>query len=565
MRKTEMFDARFFSVSPAEASAMDPQQRLLLERGYEALAESGLKKGDLDGNGTGVFIGIQALDFQEILRASPAGQGVFAATGCNLAVSSGRVSYCLGMQGPCASYDTACSAGLVAAEAGLRSLQLGGCPSAMASGVNLMLVPATSVGNGVAGMTSPNGRCHTFDSRADGYARGDACCTIAMHARKGVSRLQFIGCAVRQDGRSASLTAPNGIAQEEVFMAAHDNAGITADDLITLEAHGTGTALGDPIESRSLLAVVLTDRDPDNMVNLSSVKANIGHAEPGAGLSGMSKLLLSMHHQMCPINAQLRVMNTHVRAAVLGAPCALPTQTAGFEQRSTFAAGVSSFGYSGTIVHANTKLLTDIYHPPQKRVKYNRVAFRWSGFETRDPTTDDDCDAGLYHYTWEPKDAAGPSDTPISRELKWLLLQLFREGTTAKAISSAMNKVTTSVFKPWVAEENPMIAPVTAGLHTIAFMFDSSYKLAPSLWGVQLLLDTVQTVLKNPGDMPRLVFLTTGTYSFQFAANIDTPLNLGAAHGGVWGFSRVLRMEKPKLKTSLSRWTQRAFRPLPIL
>ena len=112
-----------------------------------------------------------------------------------------------------------------------------------------------------------------------------------------------------------------------------------------------------------------------------------------------------------------------------------------------------------------------------------------------------------------------------------------------------MNKVTTSVFKPWVAEENPMIAPVTAGLHTIAFMFDSSYKLAPSLWGVQLLLDTVQTVLKNPGDMPRLVFLTTGTYSFQFAANIDTPLNLGAAHGGVWGFSRVLRMEKPKLKT----------------
>ena len=403
IRQAEMFDAKCFTVSPAEATAMDPQQRLLLERGYEALSESGLKKPDLDGNGTGVFIGIQALDFQEILRSSPAGQGVFAATGCNLAVSSGRVSYVLGMQGPCASYDTACSAGLVAAEAALRALQLGGCPNAMASGVNIMLVPATSVGNGVAGMTSPRGRCHTFDSRADGYCRGDAVCAIAMHARKGVSRMQFIGCAVRQDGRSASLTAPNGMAQEEVFLAAHANSGIDADQLINLEAHGTGTALGDPIEARSLMSAILDGRDPDNMISLSSVKANIGHAEPGAGLSGFSKLLLSVHHKMAPINAQLRVMNTHVRAAVLGAPCMLPTQTADLGAPTTFAAGVSSFGYSGTIVHANVKLLSNIYHPPQRRVRYNRVAFRWSGFETRAPSAEDDCDAGLYHYVWEPK------------------------------------------------------------------------------------------------------------------------------------------------------------------
>ena len=196
-----------------------------------------------------------------MLRASPAGGSVYAATGSSVSIAAGRLSYTLGLHGPCVSYDTACSAALVAGHAGLRALQLAECGVALVVGVTLVLAPAVGTGFAVAGMTSARGRSHTFDTRADGYARGEACGGVAL--RGGMNdgaALGLFGSAVRQDGRSASLTAPNGQAQQGLLVAALQDASTSVDTLALNEAHGTGTALGDPIEAGSLVAAVLSAR-----------------------------------------------------------------------------------------------------------------------------------------------------------------------------------------------------------------------------------------------------------------------------------------------------------------
>ena len=182
----ERFDNGRFAISAAEAGAMDPQQRLLLERGYAALYAAGRDAELLAGTRTGIHVGIYCMDWAEILHAMPAGRGVFAATGAALSVASGRLSYCLGLQGACVSYETACSASLAATHGAAASLRSQGAndDAALAAGVNLMLLPRISLSYARAGMTSPLGRCHTFDRRADGYVRSEACCavTLSVHA-----------------------------------------------------------------------------------------------------------------------------------------------------------------------------------------------------------------------------------------------------------------------------------------------------------------------------------------------------------------------------------------------
>jgi acyl transferase domain-containing protein len=194
----------------------------------------------------------------------------------------------LALHGPCVSYDTACSAALAASHAGLRALQLAECKAGLVAGVTLMLTPAIGTSFAVAGMTSARGRSHTFDARADGYARGEACGGVALDSDD--EQLRMLGSAVRQDGRSASLTAPNGQAQQGLLAAALQDAGVAADSLMLNEAHGTGTALGDPIEAGSLVATVLRAREAP--LGLGGVKTNIGHAEQAAGMTGLLKLAL---------------------------------------------------------------------------------------------------------------------------------------------------------------------------------------------------------------------------------------------------------------------------------
>ena len=241
---TERFDAAAFGLSPAEVGAMDPQQRLLLELGYAALHGSSHRRVTLLGGDGGVFLGIERPDWA--LAQPPTARGsVYAVTGDNVSAAAGRVSFALGLQGPCSSVDTACASALVAVHWGTHAVRAGESGAALALAVSLKLVPHGTLGAASAGMLSVDGRCKTLDARANGYARSEGVGALVLLCEgSGVTTL--CGSAVRQDGRSASLTAPNGSAQRTLLVSALDRASLHAVEVGSLEAHGTGTALGDP-------------------------------------------------------------------------------------------------------------------------------------------------------------------------------------------------------------------------------------------------------------------------------------------------------------------------------
>ena len=378
----ELVDNAAFNLSPAETAAMDPCQRLVLEGGYVALHGSGLDRSALSGSLSGVYLGFAVTEFAQLLAATPAGGSVYAATGSSASITCGRLSYALGLHGPCASYDTACSAALTACHAALRGLQFSECTASLVAGVALFLAPGVATSFAIAGMTSARGRCHTFDGRADGYARGEACGAVVLGGREGdrSSPLAVVGSAVRQDGRSASLTAPNGQAQQGLLRAGLADTAVRPDELALHEAHGTGTALGDPIEVGSFGGAVLSARDPAPAAPLSvgGVKANIGHAEPAAGMTGLLRLASGLRAVEAPPNAQLRVLNPHLVDALRGSTGALPAQLvrpSGLEARG----GVSSFGYSGTIVHTQLRSGDGASQPARSSgpPRYRRRRFSW--------------------------------------------------------------------------------------------------------------------------------------------------------------------------------------------
>ena len=382
VRGAELIDNAAFGVAPVEAAAMDPQQRLLLEHGYSALHAGCLDRAALGGSLTGVFLGIASTEFAQVLASTPAGGSVYAATGSALAIASGRLSYALGLHGPCVSYETACSAALAACHGGLRAVQLEECTAGLVAGVNLLLAPGFGILIAIAGMTSPRGRCHTFDTRADGYARAEACGAVALQlAHKSEGLLWLQGSAVRQDGRSASLTAPNGQAQRGLLEASLGDAGVAPASLVLHEAHGTGTALGDPIETGAMSASVLSGER--GCLTIGGVKANIGHAESAAGMTGLLKLVAVGGGAVAAPNAQLCVLNSHVGGVLQSSGCLLPVQVAAMVWQAQ-CGGVSSFGYSGTIAHA---VLAFPYDPDDGRssptysetppTTYKHRAFPW--------------------------------------------------------------------------------------------------------------------------------------------------------------------------------------------
>ena len=396
----ELVDNAAFGISPAEATAMDPIQRLLLEREYAALHCAGEDRTALGGSLTGVFVGFAGTEFAQVLAASPVASSVYAATGSTSSIASGRLSYVLGLHGPCISYDTACSAALVACHQGLRALELGECATTLAAGAALMLAPGVACSFAVAGMTSVRGRSHTFDVRADGYVRGEACGAVVVRCAMGNGSLCLLGSAVRQDGRSASLTAPNGQAQQSLLSAALTSACTAAGQISLHEAHGTGTALGDPIEAGSLREAMLVRRKEPLAVG--GVKANVGHAEPAAGMAGLLKLAVAHHGGTASPNAQLHALNPHLSSFLQGGGGVLPTQMAYGAHLGLSAGGVSSFGYSGTIAHALLQ-----YEPSTSSTRsqliplhYRRQSLSWVKVPhlfamLRQPSAD--CNTSIYH------------------------------------------------------------------------------------------------------------------------------------------------------------------------
>uniref|UniRef100_UPI003729C8C9 beta-ketoacyl synthase N-terminal-like domain-containing protein n=1 Tax=Yoonia sp. R2-816 TaxID=3342638 RepID=UPI003729C8C9 len=288
----DRFDAGFFRIAPVEAMLMDPQQRLLLETGWRALEHAGLSPDGLRNSRTGVFFGISTHDYDGLVRQAQDGgtgaggdTGLYVGTGNANSVAVGRLSYVLGLRGPALALDTACSSSLVALHQAVAGLQRSEADLALAGGVNAMLTPALTVAFTGAGMLSADGRCKTFDASADGYVRGEGCGVVVLkrlsEAERDGDRIHAVirGSAVNHDGASNGLTAPSGAAQQALIEDALANAGLQPADVDYLEAHGTGTSLGDPIELRAALAVYGQGRDPEHPLLVGSVKTNIGHLE----------------------------------------------------------------------------------------------------------------------------------------------------------------------------------------------------------------------------------------------------------------------------------------------
>ena len=355
----DLFDAEFFRIAPVEAELMDPQQRLLLETSWLALEDAGLEPGALRGSRTGVYAGIMSNDYGHILQQvqSDPARGAYIATGSGSAAAIGRVSFVLGLQGPAVAVDTACSSSLVAIHQAAAGLLRGESDLALAGGVNAILSAVTTKMCLAAGMLSPDGRCKTFDARANGIARGEGCGLVVLKRLEAAERDGdrilgvLLGSAVNQDGASAGFTVPNGPAQEQVIRDALDRAGVEPSSVDYLETHGTGTELGDPIEVQAAAAVYGEDRAPDRPLLLGSVKANVGHLEAAAGVAGVIKVLLAMRKGLIPKQLHFETPNPKLDWERLPVRVASEATSWPLDPDRPVRAGVSSFGYSGTNAH----------------------------------------------------------------------------------------------------------------------------------------------------------------------------------------------------------------------
>lgn len=355
----DLFDAKFFRISPREAASMDPQHRLLLETSWEALEHAGLAPDGLSGSRTGVFIGITTNDYLhlQVERSEQKYFDAYTATGNPLNFAAGRLSYVLGFQGPCMAVDAACASSLVTVHLACQSLRARESHLALAGGVNLILAPQGFVVLSKARALSPDGRCKTFDAAADGMSRGEGCGIIvlkrlsdAIHDGDNVLAL-IRGSAIGQDGASSGLTVPNGLAQQALIREALLNAGVKPSEVSYVEAHGTGTSLGDPIEVRSLAAVLSEGRKSDHPLAIGSAKTNVGHLEAAAGIVGLIKTVLALQHQEIPPHLHLKTRTPHVAWDEI--PVVIPTARTPWPSRNgRRIAGVSAFGLSGINAHA---------------------------------------------------------------------------------------------------------------------------------------------------------------------------------------------------------------------
>ncbi|PQO31703.1 type I polyketide synthase [Blastopirellula marina] len=350
------FDPTLFGISGREAEKMDPQQRLLLEVTWEAFEDAGIPVKTLGDSATGVYVGISNSDYQRLLFRGLDSLSAYSATGTSLSIAANRLSYLFNFRGPSIAVDTACSSSLVAAHLACQGLQSGETDLAVAAGVNMILTPEGTITFCQARMMAPDGRCKTFDAKADGYVRGEGCGAVILKRLRDAERdgdrvLAVIqGTAVNQDGLTNGLTAPNGPSQQEVLRAALADAGLPPQAVELIEAHGTGTSLGDPIEVRSLKTVLGMDREESKPLRLGSVKTNIGHLESAAGVAGLLKLVLSLAKGQIPPHLNFETLNPYID--LRGAQVEIVTEAKPWNSLpGERIAGVSAFGFGGTNCH----------------------------------------------------------------------------------------------------------------------------------------------------------------------------------------------------------------------
>ncbi len=349
----DLMDPEFFGISPREATWVDPQQRLLMEVGWEALERAGWTPEKI-GPHTGIFVGWMHNDYQNEASDSFLNLNPYIATGAAGSFLCGRLAYYLGLQGPSVAVDTACSSSLVALHLACLSLQQRDCDRALVGGVNAICSPTTNILTCKLKALSPSGHSRAFDAAADGYLRGEGCGVVTLRRladaeRDGDPILGVIsGSAIGHNGAGGGLTVPNPRAQEQVIRQALERAQLAPQDVAYLEAHGTGTELGDPIEMQAAAAALTLGRDADRPLFVGSVKTNIGHLEAAAGMAGLIKVLLSLQHDCIPGQLNFETPNPHIPwdrlpVQVLTDPTAWPN--------AIRVAGVSAFGMSGTNAH----------------------------------------------------------------------------------------------------------------------------------------------------------------------------------------------------------------------
>jgi acyl transferase domain-containing protein/thioesterase domain-containing protein/NAD(P)-dependent dehydrogenase (short-subunit alcohol dehydrogenase family)/acyl carrier protein len=364
IKQVAEFDPLFFGISPREAEQMDPQHRLFLQNTWHAIENAGIRPSSLAGSRTAVFAGVQMNEYVERFRA---GAGTHVATGNARAMLSNRVSYLLDLRGPSEVIDTACSSSLVAVHRAVQSIRSGEAEFAIAGGVHLLLSPDAVLMAARMGVLSPSGRCRTFDRQADGYVKGEGVGVVflksARQARQDGDYIHAIirGTGVNHGGQAMSLTAPNAEAQANLITTVYERAGIDPDSVTFIEAHGTGTPLGDPVEVDALIEAFERLRGRSDRSSsapycwLGSVKTNIGHLEPASGIAGLLKVILALRHKKIPatlhqdsVNPLLRLERGRFRISRSTQdwepfidPSGLPV----------FRAGVSSFGFGGTNCH----------------------------------------------------------------------------------------------------------------------------------------------------------------------------------------------------------------------
>ncbi|MDH4391434.1 MAG: type I polyketide synthase, partial [Aquabacterium sp.] len=354
LEQVDQFDADFFGISPREAAQMDPQQRLLLELAWEAFEDAGLVPGALAGSKTAVYVGLSSRDYAELVNEEIV--NAYTNLGLSMSIASNRVSYIFDLKGPSMTVDTACSSGMVALHQAVQAIRHGECTQALVGAVNLLMSPASYIGFSKASMLSPAGRCTSFDANGAGYVRAEGGGFMMLkpmdEAERDGDRILgvILASGVNSDGHTMGIALPNPVAQAALLKQVYEEAGIRPDDVYYLEAHGTGTAVGDPIECEAIANILGKDNRGAVPLRIGSIKSNVGHLENGAAIAGITKVLLALKHREIPANLHFKTPNPKIdfegwKLEVVHQPHPLP-QT---EQPLIF--GVNSFGFGGTNGH----------------------------------------------------------------------------------------------------------------------------------------------------------------------------------------------------------------------
>jgi phthiocerol/phenolphthiocerol synthesis type-I polyketide synthase C len=349
------FDAGFFAISPREASLMDPQQRVLLEMSWETFENAGIRPSTLRGSDCGVYIGISTSDYSSRMADDLSVIDASFATGNTASIAANRLSYVYDLRGPSMAIDTACSSSLVAFHQACRSIVSGEITQALAGAVSLHLHPLGFISFSKASMLSRQGRCRVFDASADGYVRSEG---GGLFLLKDYDRAVADGnpilavvvhSAVNTDGRKSGLTVPSSMAQSSLLASAYAQAGIHPSEIDYIEAHGTGTAVGDPIETRALGEALGQHRPKSQPLPIGSIKGNVGHLEAASGVAGLLKAIHCLRHRMIPAHIGMDTPNPHIPFAEWNLD--VPTSNTPLRSQGRLVIGVNSFGFGGANAH----------------------------------------------------------------------------------------------------------------------------------------------------------------------------------------------------------------------